>query len=122
MAQSIIENTLVTSRQVLQSKFQPGRFNRRVLSIVRNVPTGRVTPYGAVAALAGHPNAWRAVGTILKNCRTICVPCHRVVNSSGRVGNYSDPLVKRELLRSEGVQVTKGRIKNFDQIRWPDLP
>ncbi len=93
-----------------------------MLSVVRNVPPGRVTTYSSVAALAGHPNAWRAVGTILKNCRTTGVPCHRVVNSNGRVGKYSDPLVKRELLRSEGIHVANDRIRNFDQIRWPDLP
>ena len=122
MAQNRIEKTVVPITQVLQSTPQPGRFKRRVLSVVRNVPPGRVTTYSSVAALAGHPNAWRAVGTILKNCRTTSVPCHRVVNSNGRVGKYSDPLIKRELLRSEGIHVANDRIRNFDQIRWPDLP
>ena len=94
-----------------------------MLSAVKKVPPGRVTTYSSVAAaLADHPNAWRAVGTILRNCRLTSVPCHRVVNSDGRVGRYSDPLVKRDLLRSEGVHVAKDRIKNFDQLRWPDLP
>jgi len=107
---------------VFESAPQPGTFKGRVLFVVRKVPPGRVATYKSVAALAGHPNAWRAVGTILKHCRRTSVPCHRVVNSDGRVGKYSDPLVKRELLRFEGVQVAKDRIKNFDQLRWPDLP
>ena len=107
---------------MLQSTPQPGTFKRRVLSVVRKVPRGRVATYSSVAALAGHPNAWRAVGTILKNHRTTGVPCHRVVSSDGRVGKYSDPLVKRELLQSEGVQIVKDRIKDFDQLRWPNLP
>ena len=93
-----------------------------MLSAVRKAPRGRVATYRSAAALAGHLNTWRAVDTVLRNCRLTSVPCHRVVNSDSRVGRYSDPLVKRDLMQSEGVHIAKDRIKYFDQLRWPDLP
>lgn len=94
------------------------RFTRRVLFVVRRIPTGRVATYGDVAALAGRPTAWRAVGNIMRTCGTAGVPCHRVVASGGRLGGYGDLYVKRELLRAEGIRVVGTRLRNFAGIRW----
>lgn len=106
---------------------QPHRgsaFETRVLHVVRRIPAGRVATYGDVAAMAGRPRAWRAVGTIMRTCRSPSVPCHRVVGSGGRLGGYSDPLLKRRLLQDEGVVVGPGTIHQFAAIRWmpPDEP
>ena len=63
-------------------------FSRRVLSVVRRIPPGRVATYGDVAAFAGRPRAARAVGNIMRGCSRADVPCHRVVAAGGRLGGY----------------------------------
>ncbi len=94
------------------------RFTKHVLSVVRRIPVGHVATYGDVAALAGQPRAWRAVGTIMRNCRAPDVPCHRVVGAGGRLGGFSDPSLKRLLLRAERVGVSGSRLRSFTQVRW----
>ena len=96
----------------------PRTFAARVLAVVRRIPAGRVATYGDVAALAGHPRAWRAVGTIMRTCRSPTVPCHRVVAAGGRVGGYSDPWRKRQLLQEEGIVVGRQSIRRFAEVRW----
>lgn len=94
-------------------------FSRRVLHIVARVPVGRVTTYGAVAALAGHDGAARAVGNILREAREPGLPYHRVVAAGGRLGGYTNLALKRQLLSAEGVVVTGSRVRHFEQVRWP---
>lgn len=93
-------------------------FARRVLTVVRRIPAGRVSTYGDIAALAGRPLAWRAVGNIMRGCIEPGVPCHRVVAAGGRLGGYGDPGIKRGLLVAEGVRVTGDRLHRFATIRW----
>jgi len=81
----------------------PG-FGRRVLDQTARLPYGVTASYGEIAARAGSPRAYRAAGTALgHNPLPIVVPCHRVVLSGGRVGNYGGgPAMKEWLLRLEG--------------------
>ncbi len=82
-------------------------FQREVLGVLRDVPRGEVVSYGEVAALAGHPGAQRAVGTICATNRfAFLVPCHRVVGAGG-IGGYGSAGVdvKRRLLALEGVSL-----------------
>ena len=95
-----------------------GTFAARVLAVVRLIPPGRVSTYGDIAALAGRPRAWRAVGTIMKNCRYPSIPCHRVIGSGGRLGGYRDLFLKRQLLRDEGIVVWRHTIRQFSAHRW----
>lgn len=95
-----------------------GAFRAQVLAVVRRIPRGRVATYGDVAALAGRPRAWRAVGAVMRTCRAPGVPCHRVVGAGGRLGGYRDPLRKRRLLRDEGIVVGRRTIRRFDAVRW----
>jgi O-6-methylguanine DNA methyltransferase len=96
-----------------------GDFARRVISVVRRIPAGRIATYGDIAALAGRPRAWRAVGNIMRTCREPAVPCHRVVGAAGVLGGYGSNLqLKRELLRVEGIDVRVTRIRGFEQVRW----
>jgi methylated-DNA-[protein]-cysteine S-methyltransferase len=79
-------------------------FQRAVVESLRAVPYGEVVTYGELAALAGHPGAQRAVGTVCAGNRfAIVVPCHRVVAASG-LGPYGSlgPSYKRRLLELEG--------------------
>ena len=93
-------------------------FTRRVLSVVRRIPAGRVATYGDVAAMAGRPTAWRAVGNIMRTSAPPGVPCHRVVAAHGRLGGYGDLFIKRTLLRAEGIRVAGERLRGFREIRW----
>lgn len=94
-------------------------FARRVLAAVRRIPSGRVATYGDIAALAGRPRAWRAVGSIMRECRDLGTPCHRVIGSGGRLGGYGGNLqLKRELLRREGLDVGPRAVRRFDEVRW----
>jgi len=96
----------------------PSDFRRRVLSTVRRIPPGRVATYGDVAAAAGVPRAARAVGNIMKGCRTPGIPCHRVVAGAGRLGGYGgSEALKRSLLVAEGVAISGTRIRDFDRKR-----
>jgi O-6-methylguanine DNA methyltransferase len=95
-------------------------FTRRVLSIVRRIPVGRVTTYGAVARLAGKPRAARAVGNIMREARAPGLPYHRVVAAGGALGGYGgNTALKRSLLVAEGLTVTGRRVKHFDLVKWP---
>jgi O-6-methylguanine DNA methyltransferase len=97
----------------------PSDFTRRVLSVVRRIPVGRVATYGDVAARAGRPRAARAVGNIMKTCTLRDVPCHRVIAAGGALGGYGGNLeLKRSLLRSEGILVSGKRIRQFREKRW----
>ena len=93
-------------------------FTRRVLTIVRQIPRGRVATYADVAAMAGRPAASRAVGNIMMGCRDPNIPCHRVVRSNGQVGGYSETLVKQSLLKAEGIALTGRRLRHFTRLRW----
>src|SRR3989442_12811367 len=94
------------------------RFASRVLNVVRRIPPGRVATYGDVAALAGRPRAWRAVGNIMRGCGPD-VPAHRVIAAGGRIGGYGgNETLKRSLLLAEGVVVSGSRVRDLDRIRW----
>jgi O-6-methylguanine DNA methyltransferase len=95
------------------------RFTRRVLAVVKRIPVGRVTTYGDVARLAGHPGAARAVGNVLREARQGGIPYHRVIAAGGQLGGYSDLSLKRALLAAEGLVVSARRVRHFEKVRWP---
>lgn len=78
-------------------------FRNRVLAVVRRIPAGQTRSYAEVAAVAGRPRAWRAVGNILKMNHDLTVPCHRVIRADDRLGGYNrGPRQKASRLRREG--------------------
>ncbi len=83
-------------------------FQQRVLLKAMEIPRGEVRPYQWLAREAGQPQAARAVGTAMAhNPIPILIPCHRVVRSDYRIGEYGcgGPAKKKELLQLEGVDV-----------------
>lgn len=78
-------------------------FRRAVLSHLPEIGYGRTASYAAVATLAGNPKAIRAAASACStNPLPIVVPCHRVIYSDGRIGNYlGGPDAKRTLLTLE---------------------
>ena len=88
-------------------------FQRRVLLAEYDVPRGRVTTYGALAAGVSAPGAARAAGSALaRNPFPLLIPCHRAVRNDGRTGGYQGgPAMKRRLLEMEGVPfLADGRV------------
>jgi methylated-DNA-[protein]-cysteine S-methyltransferase len=82
-------------------------FERDVVEALRAIPRGEVVTYGELAALAGHPGAQRAAGSVCaRNRFAFLVPCHRVVAADG-IGSYGSVgvEVKRRLLALEGVTI-----------------
>ena len=78
-------------------------FTDKVYAVVRNIPKGQTLTYGQVAKRAGSPKAFRAVGSILKKNFDPNIPCHRVIKSDGRLGEYNRGAEnKRRLLTQEG--------------------
>lgn len=78
---------------------------------VREIPKGRVSTYGTIAAALGSPRASRAVGYALhSNPSPGVIPCHRVVNREGRLAPafaFGGPDIQRMLLEEEGIEVSK---------------
>ena len=85
-------------------KQQKNEFAQRVREVVKQIPRGKTASYAEVAAAAGYPGAARAVGTVMKNNHDKSVPCHRVIRSGGKLGEYNDggTEAKRRLLQEEG--------------------
>ena len=87
---------------------------QNVYRLLKQIPRGKVTTYGAIARTLKQPKAGRRVGQILKqNPGPIKTPCHRVVRSDGSIGGYcgSNPVnIKKKiaLLKSEGIEFTFG--------------
>jgi len=78
-----------------------------------------VATYGDVAAIAGKPRAYRAVGNIMRRCADPSIPCHRVIAAGGRLGGFGrDLFAKRALLLAEGVLVSGGKVRGFAKLRW----
>jgi methylated-DNA-[protein]-cysteine S-methyltransferase len=79
------------------------RFAKNVYRVVARIPLGEVRSYKWVARKAGRPNAARSVGQILKrNPLPLIIPCHRVVNTNGRLGGYlGGKKTKQRLLELE---------------------
>ncbi len=79
-------------------------FKEKVLEIVRAIPKGKIMTYSEVARKAGSPGAARAVGNFMKANYDSKVPCHRVIRSDGKIGNYNrgGSAEKLRKLKAEG--------------------
>ena len=96
-------------------------FERDVLTVTRNIPTGRSAPTAGWRGEAGHPTAVRAVASVLgRNPVPLLLPCHRVVRSDGALGGYMfGPARKNELLQGEGTNLDD--VADF-ALTWRALP
>ncbi len=79
-------------------------FQDEVYRVVKKIPAGKVLTYKQVATKIGKPNASRAVGTVLSKNYDPTVPCHRVIRSDGKIGNYNrgGQAGKIKILKKEG--------------------
>ena len=78
-------------------------FKEKIHAIVKKIPAGKTLTYKQVAALAGRPRAYRAVGNILNKNYDPTIPCHRVVRSDGKTGGYNRGVKNKiKILKKEG--------------------
>lgn len=86
----------------------------KLFALVKLVPEGRVTTYGALARALGCPRGARQVGRLLHTNRTpIVVPCHRVVFRDGSLSSafaHGGENIQREWLEREGVPFNGDRV------------
>jgi len=92
-------------------------FTQDCYELLSKVPSGKITTYKAIAT-ALNSKAYRAVGTAMaKNPNLIIVPCHRVVNNNGEIGQYALGVNKKILLlENEGVKIKNGKVEEFHKL------
>ena len=98
-------------------------FFAQVYDVVRQIPKGRVTSYGAIAAALGARGSARMVGWAMNNCHAMKpkVPAHRVVNRLGLLSgkmHFGDPDRMQLLLEKEGIRVEGDQVQDFAQKFW----
>ncbi len=97
-------------------------FFEKVYKVVRRVPYGRVTTYGAVADYLDLGSA-RMVGWAMNKSfgEDKAVPAHRVVNRKGELtgrNHFSSPTMMQELLENEGIVIQKNTVQQFEKLFW----
>ena len=97
-------------------------FFEKVYQVVRQIPEGRVTSYGAIARCIGSPQSSRMVGWAMNASHNMeDVPAHRVVNRLGLLTgkhHFDGTNLMQQLLENEGVEVIDNQIQGFDKIFW----
>jgi len=105
------------------SKSKPDNFFERVYDVVRCIPPGRVTSYGAIARFIGSPQSSRMVGWAMNaaHSQSEDIPAHRVVNRNGLLTgkhHFRHENLMQELLESEGIVIEDDRIIFFKKHFW----
>jgi methylated-DNA-protein-cysteine methyltransferase related protein len=105
---------------------QQEHFFEMVFEVVRQIPKGRVTSYGAVAAALGTKSSARMVGWAMNGSHRVRpkVPAHRVVNRLGLLSgkmHFEYPGQMQELLEKEGIQVLNDQVQDFKNVFWDPL-
>lgn len=97
-------------------------FFELVYQVVRLIPKGRVTSYGAIAHYLGAKSGARTVGYAMNAAHTMDdVPAHRVVNSQGMLTgkfHFSPPESMQQLLEEEGLTIKDDKIMGFKNVFW----
>jgi methylated-DNA-protein-cysteine methyltransferase related protein len=98
-------------------------FYELVYEVVRQVPKGRVTTYGAVANCLGTKLSARMVGWAMNGAGKLRpkVPAHRVINRNGMLSgkhHFATPTQMQELLEKEGIKVIDDTVVEFKKLFW----
>lgn len=96
-------------------------FFENVYDVVKLVPFGKVTSYGAIAKYLGAGKSARIVGYAMNSSHGKDVPAHRVVNRNGLLTgkhHFEGTNLMQQLLESEGVEVIENQIQNFKEVFW----
>lgn len=97
-------------------------FYEKVYAVVKLVPYGRVSSYGAVARFIGAPKAARTVGYAMNaSVEMEGIAAHRIVNRNGLLSgkhHFGGTLVMQQLLENEGLEVKDDQIQKFETVFW----
>jgi len=97
-------------------------FFSRVYDVVKQIPYGRVTSYGAIAKHIGAAGSARMVGWAMNASHNMPdVPAHRVVNRKGLLTgkhHFEGTNLMQQLLESEGITVIDNQIQDFEKCFW----
>lgn len=101
-------------------------FFQDVYEVVRLIPKGRVTSYGAIAKYLGTAKSSRVVGYAMNasHQQQKPVPAHRVVNRNGMLSgknHFPSPTAMEEALKKEGVVVKKDVVVDFKKLFWDPM-
>ena len=110
-------------RSVKPSGKNDQSFFELVFEVVRQIPKGKVTSYGAIAAALGAKTSARMVGWAMNSSSRVRpkVPAHRVVNRKGLLTgkvHFAYPGQMQELLEKEGIIVKDDQVQAFEKIFW----
>src|ERR1700712_2603776 len=120
MKKNKVEEQLRTEKSKQYSFFED------VWDVVRLIPSGRVTTYGAIATYLGTKSSARMVGWAMNASFIVKprVPAQRVVNRNGMLSgkaHFGTPTLMEELLQKEGIQIEEDKILNFAQVFWDPI-
>ena len=97
-------------------------FFEKVYQVVRQIPAGRVSSYGAIARFIGSPQSARMVGWAMNASHNReDVPAHRVVNRLGLLTgkhHFDGTNLMQQLLENEGIEIRDNQIQHFEEVFW----
>lgn len=101
-------------------------FFENVYDVVRQIPKGRVTSYGAIANYLGTKSSARMVGWAMNGAHHVKpgVPAHRVVNRNGMLtgkNHFATPEAMQELLEKEKIKVEEDTVVEFEKLFWDPI-
>jgi len=117
------KKTVEKIKSVMPSGKREETFFELVYVVARQIPKGRVTSYGAIAACLGARSSSRMVGWAMNGAGKVKpkVPAHRVVNRLGILSgkhHFSPAGMMEKLLKQEGVKVKNDQVVDFEKIFW----
>ena len=106
----------------MKHKPQTLSFFQQVYTVVRQIPQGRVSTYGAIGRYLGAPQSARMVGWAMNAAHSdSTIPAHRVVNRVGLLSgkhHFAGSKLMQQLLENEGVLVKKDQVQHFKVVFW----
>jgi methylated-DNA-protein-cysteine methyltransferase-like protein len=110
-------------KTILPSGIKDSSSFEQVYDVARQIPKGRVSSYGAIAAYLGTKMSARMVGWAMNGAFHLSppVPAHRVVNRNGMLSgkmHFATPTRMEELLKKEKIKVVEDTIVDFDKKFW----
>ncbi|HEV7781152.1 MAG TPA: MGMT family protein [Chitinophagaceae bacterium] len=113
-------------RSVKPSGTRDENFFDMVFEVARQIPKGRVTSYGAIAASIGAKSSARLVGWAMNGAGGVRpkVPAHRVVNRIGMLSgkhHFSPPGMMEKLLKKEGIKIKNDQVQDLKKVFWDPI-
>jgi methylated-DNA-protein-cysteine methyltransferase related protein len=110
-------------RKIKPSGSKDGDFFSQVYDVVRQIPKGRVTSYGAIANALGTKLSARMVGWAMNGAHNVkpAVPAHRVLNRNGMLSgkmHFGTPTRMQELLEKEGIRIKNDKVVDLERHFW----